>query len=266
MNSEKRSLLAAAILALLSSGAVDTAMACTDIVVTNLADEGPGSLRQALLDVCPAGVITFDPSLNGQTLVLGSGQLVVNKDLSINGPGANQLSLSGGKNDRGFQILAGATVRITGITIRDGKTAERERADFGLPGNGGDGGEYSARARTSHDSPLQAWWAISRVPEGMATVPAAAAMGEVADKVEPCSQRARYSWRTVYWWTTTREKVVREVTSMAKTGTEAAAEAFRCMPPRTLRTPHSEETARATAGKAAKEAMVGPCSRPARFA
>ena len=44
-----------------------------DVTVTNTADAGAGSLRQALADVCFAGTIGFAPALAGQTIVLSSG-------------------------------------------------------------------------------------------------------------------------------------------------------------------------------------------------
>src|SRR5436309_15597040 len=53
------------------------------IVVTNTNDSGPGSLRQALADANDGDTIDFDPSLNGQTVTLTSGQLNVDKDVAI---------------------------------------------------------------------------------------------------------------------------------------------------------------------------------------
>src|SRR6476469_4098930 len=63
------------------------------ITVTNNRDSGPGSLRQALADAHNEDIISFDPSLNGQTITLTSGELVVNGILSINGPGPRSLAI-----------------------------------------------------------------------------------------------------------------------------------------------------------------------------
>jgi hypothetical protein len=47
-----------------------------DIVVTSLADSGPGSLRQAIADAPDGGTIRF--AVEGQ-IVLSSGSLVIDK-------------------------------------------------------------------------------------------------------------------------------------------------------------------------------------------
>src|SRR6476646_5822152 len=57
----------------------------TTIIVTNTNDNGPGSLRQALVDAQDGDTIQFDSSLNGQTITL-SGELVIDKNITISGP------------------------------------------------------------------------------------------------------------------------------------------------------------------------------------
>ena len=54
-------------------------------VVTNLNDSGPGSLRQAIADAAPSDIITF--GVTG-TITLTTGELLINKDLTLSGPGA----------------------------------------------------------------------------------------------------------------------------------------------------------------------------------
>lgn len=57
--------------------------------VTNLNDDGPGSLRQAIADAAPGEVITF--VVRG-TIVLTSGPLAINnKNIVIEGPGTKGL-------------------------------------------------------------------------------------------------------------------------------------------------------------------------------
>jgi hypothetical protein len=63
-----------------------------DAYVLNNNDNGYGSLRQAILALCPAGVINF--AINNQTITLAS-QLLIDKSLSIDGSGAN-IAVSGG--------------------------------------------------------------------------------------------------------------------------------------------------------------------------
>src|SRR5436190_1098295 len=63
------------------------------IVVTNTNDSGIGSLRQALLASQNSDTIQFDSSLNGQIIILTTGELLINKSITINGPGSNLLTI-----------------------------------------------------------------------------------------------------------------------------------------------------------------------------
>jgi len=94
---------------------------------------GDGTLRGEIAAAQSGDTIVFDPSLDGQTITLGSGrsyggigiqwsQLEVNKNLTIQGPEAGLLAISGGTyyGSRVFQVDAGATVTISGLTIEDG--------------------------------------------------------------------------------------------------------------------------------------------------
>jgi hypothetical protein len=95
--------------------------ACTtNAVVTTNADSDAGSLRHALVAVCPGGTITFDAALNGQTITLTTGQLLLDKDVTITGPGASILSVSGNNTSRVFKTTPGVTVTISDLTITGG--------------------------------------------------------------------------------------------------------------------------------------------------
>jgi CSLREA domain-containing protein len=65
--------------------------------------------------------VRFDPALSGGTIALTSGQLAISRKLDIDGPGADQLAVSGNDQFRAFSISGGATVTIAGLTIRDGR-------------------------------------------------------------------------------------------------------------------------------------------------
>jgi hypothetical protein len=111
----------AAVIALFFAGAIllGTRAASADtITVINNNDSGPGSLRQALIDANDGDTINFDSSLNGQKITLTSGQLNLNKDVTISGPGANNLTVDGNAQSRVFYV--NQTVTLSGLTIRNG--------------------------------------------------------------------------------------------------------------------------------------------------
>jgi hypothetical protein len=90
--------------------------------VTNRNDAGAGSLRQAVLDAnahAGADAIAFRHSAEG-TITLTSGELSITGDSRIDGPGADDETVSGGGTSRVFNIAAGAVVRIDDLTIANG--------------------------------------------------------------------------------------------------------------------------------------------------
>jgi hypothetical protein len=95
--------------------------------ITNTNDSGPGSLRQALADAHNGDAITFDPSLNGRNIGLTSGELVVNKNITLNGPGPNLLGVFGPANgsSRIFHVMPNTTATIASLAINRGGSDER---------------------------------------------------------------------------------------------------------------------------------------------
>ena len=87
------------------------------IIVTNTNDSGPGSLRQALADANDGDVIGF--AVTG-TSGLTSGELLVAKNVTISGPGTENLAVNGNNQSRVFHITSGRTVTISGLTITNG--------------------------------------------------------------------------------------------------------------------------------------------------
>ena len=53
--------------------------------VTSTADSGAGSLRTAISNSVSGDTINFNGALSGQTITLTSGQLLLNKNLTIDG-------------------------------------------------------------------------------------------------------------------------------------------------------------------------------------
>jgi len=94
------------------------------IEVTNTDDSGPGSLRDALAAANDGDEITF--AIIG-TIILTSGELLVDKSITISGPGADNLAVDGDAKSRVFHIGADATVTLSGLTITNGHAF----SDFG---------------------------------------------------------------------------------------------------------------------------------------
>ena len=92
----------------------------TEIVVTNLDDSGPGSLRQALEDIAIGGTITFDSALAGDTVALTSGPLVPGSNVTIDASGVAGLTISGNHADRVLIVDPGVSVDIHNMTLADG--------------------------------------------------------------------------------------------------------------------------------------------------
>ena len=62
--------------------------------------------------------------------MLTGGELVINKNLDIEGPGANKLTVSGNHASRVFDIGGGVTVTIAGLTIANGQTIADHSVDL----------------------------------------------------------------------------------------------------------------------------------------
>jgi predicted outer membrane repeat protein len=100
----------------------DRCLPSTLTVTTNL-DSGAGSLRAEIAAARSKDTIVFAPSLNGQTITLTSGELLINKNLTINGPGTGELTISANNTSRVFEVAKKVQVSLTGLTISDGSAS-----------------------------------------------------------------------------------------------------------------------------------------------
>lgn len=97
-----------------------TTVSAANITVTNTNNTGAGSLRAAITAAAPGDTILFAPGLSG-TITLAS-SLTINKNLTIIGPGADLLTISGNNNVRVLSIGTSASiVNISGLTIANGR-------------------------------------------------------------------------------------------------------------------------------------------------
>ena len=110
--------------------------AADDVVDASGCDESHCSLREAVNAATSGDSIDFTlPSLPA-TITLVNGQILINKNITITGPGADQLAISGGAlpadpvdgtHSRVFEFDNGGqpmNASLSGVTIKDGRTGE----------------------------------------------------------------------------------------------------------------------------------------------
>ena len=106
----------------------------TTFTVTDSGDGGANTLRWAVEAAnSAAGPDTIDfnlASLPG-TITLTSGELAITDDLTITGPGASSLAISGNSTSRVFSISGGVTANISGLTMTAGNGLASSQAGFG---------------------------------------------------------------------------------------------------------------------------------------
>lgn len=107
-------------------------------VVSNLADDlSAGTLRATIANSLAGDTIVFGSNLSG-TISLIRGQLLLNKNLTIRGPGAKVVTISGNNTTRVLSIT-NATVALSGLTIANGRVV-------GTNGASGSAGEAELAA------------------------------------------------------------------------------------------------------------------------
>ncbi|SPF45121.1 exported hypothetical protein [Candidatus Sulfopaludibacter sp. SbA4] len=115
---------------------------CVSSTADSAANPATGTLRYAVLNSSGGNTITFAPSLNGQTIALDTSSpnnhLFIFHDLTIQGPGAGLLTISGGSGTR-ISFIAGGNVTISDLTLANG-LAQGGNGGAGAGGGGGAAG------------------------------------------------------------------------------------------------------------------------------
>ena len=107
-----------------------TSQLYAEIIVTTATDEDNGSispeigqgtsLREAV-DHAPDNLITFAPNLDGQTITLRTGQLLIDKDLTIDASNlTGGLTIDANQQSRIIEVCPDNTVALHGLTLTGG--------------------------------------------------------------------------------------------------------------------------------------------------
>ena len=114
-NSHTCRILFATFLSALCLIALSTQAATITVINTN--DSGAGSLRQALADTNDGDTIDF--AVTG-TITLTTDELLVDKSITISGPGSDNLTVDGNHASHIFHVSGGVTATVAGLSITNG--------------------------------------------------------------------------------------------------------------------------------------------------
>ncbi len=87
-------------------------------MVTHSGNAGAGTLRDVIACAPHGGTIIFSPALDGFTIGLEE-EIWINKNLTINGPGAHLLTVSGSTLTRIFHLAPGKNLHIKNISLKN---------------------------------------------------------------------------------------------------------------------------------------------------
>lgn len=103
------------LLALVPTG---IAAAGTD-TVTTCAASGPGSLAAVVGSAAPGDTVTFSVSCPPGSPIALTAAVDLTVDLTIDGPGASSVAVTGGGSNGVFDVASGVTASISGLTLED---------------------------------------------------------------------------------------------------------------------------------------------------
>ena len=107
-----------------SSASTAVSIGCAPgLVVLNTNDSSCGSLRQIVAGAPTNATVTFSPSLAGQVIVLTSGQILINKNLTIDATDAPNLRVSSNYTSRIFYTDSGTNLSLKNLTLSNGRSS-----------------------------------------------------------------------------------------------------------------------------------------------
>jgi hypothetical protein len=105
------------------------ALLSSTFVVDSITDTGTGSgltgdirycIAQANQSANAGSTITFSAALTGSTITLSQGELVISDAMTITGPGASSLTISGNNSSRLFDVASGGSLTLENVTLTGG--------------------------------------------------------------------------------------------------------------------------------------------------
>ncbi|MDX1407809.1 MAG: CRTAC1 family protein, partial [Saprospiraceae bacterium] len=92
-------------------------------VVTSTANEGAGSLREAVSGACPCDTVRFSASLDGDTITLAGQSLHLGKDLIIESTSGTGVVVEIGDAQSVLEVPPGISLSLKGLELRDASAA-----------------------------------------------------------------------------------------------------------------------------------------------
>src|SRR4028119_783756 len=107
------------------------------ITVTNTNDRGPGSLRAAIASAASGDTIKFASSIGNKTIVLTSGQLFINKNLTIEADRDRKVTISGNNSSRVMLTGESTNVTLKNLIIANGRVSGTSESNLAASAGGG---------------------------------------------------------------------------------------------------------------------------------
>ncbi|MCP9767147.1 hypothetical protein EGI22_04440 [Lacihabitans sp. LS3-19] len=101
--------------------------------VSNILDDGCGSLRFVIVNAQSGDTIRFDPEINGNSIKLTTGQILIDKNLTVIGNGKDSTIIDAQAFSRIFEVAANVSLNLDSLRLQNGDI----RSKVGVAGQGG---------------------------------------------------------------------------------------------------------------------------------